>query len=59
MKPEYKEKALDNLNSIDSRIESILQMLEGKEPANQQRAISLSKEIKRLIERTQNIVEIS
>jgi hypothetical protein len=59
MKPEYKEKALDNLNGINNRIESVLKMLEGREPANQQRAIGLSKEIKRLIELTQNIVDIS
>jgi hypothetical protein len=59
MKAEYKERALSNLDSIEKRATTLSNMLEGKEPANQQRAITISKEILRLVELTKNIVDIS
>lgn len=59
MKPEYREKALEQLNGIEKRANTLVNMLEGKEPANQQRAITLSKEILRLVELNRNIVDIS
>jgi hypothetical protein len=59
MKAEYKERALSNLDSIEKRATTLNNMLEGREPANQQRAITISKEILRLVELTKNIVDIS
>lgn len=59
MKPEYRERALEQLNGIEKRANTLVNMLEGKEPANQQRAITLSKEILRLVELNRNIVDIS
>ena len=54
MKPEYKEKALENLNGINNRIATIKGMMEGTKPANR-----LAREIERLIELTSNIVDIA
>jgi hypothetical protein len=59
MKPEYKEKALGNIEAIEKRIVVIREMMEGKQPANQQRAIILAKEIEKAVELTRNIVDIS
>ena len=59
MKPEYKEKALNQLDSIEKRANTLVNMLEGKEPADQKRAITLTKEIIRLVELNKNIVDIS
>ena len=59
MKGEYKQKALEHLNAIEKRTQTLSNMLEGKEPADQQRAITLSKEILRLVELNRNIVDIS
>lgn len=59
MKTEYKEKALNQLDGIEKRANTLINMLEGKEPADQKRAITLSKEILRLVELNKNIVDIS
>ena len=59
MKAEYKERALEQLNGIEKRANTLVNMLEGKEPANQQRAITITKEILRLVELNRNIVDIS
>lgn len=59
MKTEYKTRATELLNSMDSKISKILNMLEGKQPANTADAISMCKSIKQSIETTQNIVDIS
>lgn len=59
MKPEYKEKALENINGINNRIETIKGMMEGTQPANQQEAIRLAREIQKLLELTSNIVELA
>lgn len=59
MKGEYKQKALEHLNAIEKRTQTLSNMLEGKEPADQQRAITISKEILRLVELNRNIVDIS
>ena len=59
MKAEYREKALEQLNAIEKRAQTLSNMLEGKEPANQERAITLTKEILRLVELNRNIVDIS
>jgi hypothetical protein len=59
MKPEYKEKALENLNGINNRIVTIKGMMEGTHPANPAEANRLAKEIERLVELTSNIVDIA
>jgi protein-arginine kinase activator protein McsA len=59
MKPEYKEKALSYIDGIANRTKTIQEMMEGKRPANQEQAIRLAMEIQRLLEQTQNIVELS
>lgn len=59
MKTEYKEKVINQLDGIEKRANTLINMLEGKEPADQKRAITLSKEILRLVELNKNIVDIS
>lgn len=59
MKPEYKEKALENINGVHNRIKTIKAMMEGTQPANQQEAIRLAREIEKLLELTSNIVELA
>ena len=59
MKPEYKIKAQENLESIAKRAKVISEMLKGERPANQAEATKLATEIERLIELTQNIVDLS
>jgi len=59
MKPENRENALEQLNAIEKRANTLSNMLEGKEPADQQRAIKLAKEILRLSELNRNILDIS
>ena len=59
MKPEYKEKALENLNGINNRIGTIKGMMEGTQPANPAEAIRLAREIERLVELTSNVVDIA
>jgi hypothetical protein len=59
MKPEYKEKALSYIDGINSRTKVIKEMLEGNRPANQQQAIQLTIEIDRLLEQTQNLIDLS
>lgn len=59
MKPEYKEKATSYNDGILSRIKVIQEMLEGNRPANQEHAIKLTIEIKRLVEQTQNLIDLA
>jgi hypothetical protein len=59
MKPEYKEKALSNLDGLENANKSIQEMLEGKRPSNQQDALVLTRKIERLLELTRNIVDIA
>lgn len=59
MKPAYKEKALNNIEGIESRLNTIQEMLEGKRPSNQADAIKLGKEIQYILNLTKGIVEIS
>jgi len=59
MKPEYKQRAQENLEAINKRAKVILEMLSGERPANQEEAIRLTKEIERLIELTTNIVDLA
>jgi hypothetical protein len=59
MKPEYKNRAQENLEAIAKRAKIISEMLKGERPANQSEAIKLSTEIERLVELTTNIVDLS
>ena len=59
MKPEYKNRAQENLEAIAKRAKIISEMLKGERPANQAEAIKLSSEIERLVELTTNIVDLS
>jgi len=59
MKPEYKMRAQENLEAISKRAKVISEMLNGERPVNQEEAKRFSKEIERLVELTQNIVDLS
>ena len=59
MKPAYKEKALNHIEGIESRLATVQEMLEGKRPSNQADAIKLGKEIQYLLDLAKNIVELS
>lgn len=59
MKFEYKEKVLSHLESIEKRNTIISEMLAGQRPVNQDEAVKLNNEIKRLVELAENIVDIS
>lgn len=59
MKPEYKMRAQENLESIAKRAKVISEMLNGERPVNQDEAKRAAREIERLVELTQNIVDLS
>ena len=59
MKYEYKEKVLENLNAINSRIKVISEMITGEREANTKEAVRLSAEIEKLVELSTNIVDLS
>jgi hypothetical protein len=59
MKPAYKEKALNHIEGIENRLNTIQEMLEGKRPSNQSDAIKLANEIQYLLNLSKNIVELS
>lgn len=59
MKPEYKIKAQENLESIAKRAKVISEMLNGERPVNQDEAKRTVREMERLVELTQNIVDLS
>jgi cytochrome c556 len=59
MKPEYKMRAQENLESIAKRAKVISEMLNGERPVNQEEAKRAAKEIERLVELTTNIVDLS
>ena len=59
MKPEYKNRAQENLEAISKRAKVISEMLNGERPVNQEEAKRAAKEIERLVELTTNIVDLS
>jgi hypothetical protein len=59
MKLEYKNKSVEMLNGVDNRIDKILEMMEGKRPADQKLAIQIVKEIKLSVEKITQLVELS
>jgi hypothetical protein len=59
MKPEYKNRAQENLEAISKRAKVISEMLNGERPVNQEEAKRAAKEIERLVELITNIVDLS
>jgi hypothetical protein len=59
MKPEYKNRVQEHLEAIIKRAKIVSQMMEGSRPVNQDEAKKSLKEIERLVELTQNIVDVS
>ena len=59
MKPEYKSKSLEMMAGANSRIERVLEMLEGSRPADQKLAIQIMKELKLSIEKVNQLIELS
>lgn len=59
MKQEYKNRAIENLVGIDKKVTIIQEMLEGKRPANEKEATDLTKEIKKIIEITTNLIDLN
>ncbi len=59
MKPEYKQRAQENLEAISKRAKVISEMLSGERPANPEEAVRLVREIDRLVALTTNIVDLS
>jgi len=59
MKHEYKEKVLSHLEGIEKRIKIMNEMLEGNQPSDKQRAITLTREMIRLTELSKDIIDIS
>lgn len=59
MKPEYKSRSVELLTGADSRIEKILEMLEGVRPADQKLATQILKEVRTTIEKVSQLIELS
>lgn len=59
MKPEYKQRAIENLSAIDKRASIVKEMMENTRPANPAEALRMMKEIQRLVELTNNLVDLS
>jgi hypothetical protein len=59
MKPEYKEKVLNNLESMSKRIQDIQEISEGKRPGDL-RTVQLNLvELRRLVENSEVMVSVS
>ena len=50
---------VSHLDSIEKRVTVLNEMLEGKQPADQKRAIQITKELARLTELSKTIIDIS
>jgi hypothetical protein len=59
MKPEYKNRLQENLDAIRKRSQVVSEMVRGERPSNPQDANKLLLEIERLVEMSQNIVDLS
>jgi hypothetical protein len=59
MKPEHKERALNNLEAIENHNKVIKGMLDGSRPADQNEAVRLTNQIERLLEMTRTLVELA
>jgi predicted transcriptional regulator len=59
MKTEYKNRSVELLTGADSRIEKILEMLEGIRPADQKLATQILKEVRITIDKVSQLIELS
>ena len=59
MKQEYKERAMNNLETIAKRVTVMEEMNSGKRPSNKQQVDTMIQEMKRLIDSTYNILDVS
>jgi hypothetical protein len=59
MKPEYKEKVLNNLEAMGKRVKDIQEITDGKRPGDLKTVQFSLIELKRLIENSEVIVSIS
>ena len=59
MKTEYKNRSVELLTGADTRLEKIVEMLEGKRAANQELALQNLKEIRATIQRVSQLIELS
>jgi predicted transcriptional regulator len=59
MKTEYKHRSVELLTGADSRIEKILEMLEGIRPADQKLATQILKEVRITIDKVSQLIELS
>lgn len=59
MKPDYKEKVLSNFESMNKRINDLVDMLDGKRPGDDRVAKQHLLELQRLIENSETIVSVS
>lgn len=59
MKPDYKEKVLSNFDSMNKRINDLVEMLDGKRPGDDRIAKNQLLELKRLVENSHTIVSVS
>jgi predicted transcriptional regulator len=59
MKTEYKNRSIELLTGVNSRVEKILEMLEGVRPADEKMATHLLKEVKSTVEKVSQLIELS
>lgn len=59
MKPEYKNKSEELLNGVDKKIDVIVDMVNGKRPADQKLLLSYCRDIKQSIDSTLNLISLS
>lgn len=59
MKTEYKNRSVELLTGVNSRIEKILEMVEGVRPADEKLATQLLKEVKLTVEKVSQLIELS
>lgn len=59
MKLEYKERVLENINSINKRVTILLEIVDRKRASNDKEMTQMLKEIHRLTEQTSNLIDVS
>ena len=59
MKPDYKEKVLSNFDAMGKRIDTLVEMIDRKRPSTDKEAKNHLMELKRLLDNSSTIVDIS
>jgi hypothetical protein len=59
MKPDYKEKVLSNFDSMNKRINDLVEMLDGKRPGNDKVAKAHLVELQKLVQNSETLVSVS